>query len=256
MKQEGLKQKTQHAKAAILAGIFTASMAAASVHAYFEQQDFFGATSQSGGILTFEDTAPQILTITVDNTSNFSGIITGFVFNVSDTITSATLLSLTDGNGNDISSSWDVAFNVNNNITPGNSTFDVGFNTTNGINGGIYNDGTATNTNNAFPDIATITLQVEAPNPWTFTDVADDTILRTQRTGANGEGSDKITTSTSSGNTSTSSGNTSTSSGNTSTSSGTTTSGTTVSEPGMLILLAIGLLGQAFVFSKRRRFGL
>ncbi len=232
-------------KSAVLAGLFAFSITAPTVHAYFEQQDFWGATTQSGGTLTFEDTAPQQLTITIDNTSDFSGIITGAVFNITQDITSASLLSLTDGNGNDISSSWQVLLDINNNTTPGNTVFDVAFNTTNGILGGIYNDGVATNTNNAFPDIATLVLSIASPDPWVFSDIADDSILRTQRTGQDGSGSDKIVTSTST------SGNTSTTSGNTSTSSG-----TQVSEPGVLILLGIGLLSQGLIFMRRRRLGL
>jgi hypothetical protein len=71
-----------------------------------------------------------------------------------------------------------------------------------------------------------------------------------QRTGADGEGSLKIPTSSSStsGNTSGSTGNTSGSTGNTSGSTG-----TTVPEPGMLALLGIGLLGQALILRQRRR---
>ncbi|SEN02700.1 PEP-CTERM sorting domain-containing protein [Nitrosomonas marina] len=244
MKNNSVTNKAKRIKAALVAGVFGLSATAGGVHAYFEQQDFWGAGTQSGGILTFEDTAANQLTITIDNTSNFSGIITGAVFNISQDILAASLVSLTDGNGNDISSSWQVLLDVNNNITPGNTKFDVGFNTTTGINGGIYNDGTASNTNNAFPDIATMVLSITSPNPWTFTDVLNDSILRTQRTGANGNGSDKIVTSSSSGGSTTSGG------------SSTSTSGGQVSEPGILILLAIGLLGQAFVLMRRRRLGL
>ncbi|HMY91056.1 MAG TPA: PEP-CTERM sorting domain-containing protein, partial [Nitrosomonas sp.] len=158
---------------------------------------------------------------------------------------------------------WNIGFNVNNNITPGNTVFDIAFTTNNGIIGGIYNSGVATSTANTYPDIATLVLQISDPNPWNFSDVGDDSILRTQRTGANGNGSDKIVTSSSS--TSTSGGtSTSSTSGGTSTSStsgGTTTSstsggtsnGNTVSEPGVLALLGIGLLGQALMFVARRR---
>ena len=91
-------KKRMQTKTALLASIFALSMAATTAHAYFETQTFTGATS--GGILTFEATS-QFLTITIDNTSLFSGVITGAVFNVTQDITSASLFSFTDGNSND-----------------------------------------------------------------------------------------------------------------------------------------------------------
>lgn len=260
-----------------MAGVASAvaiAMSASAAYAYVETQNFWGTTSQSGGIVTFsnEGVGANQLKITFDNTSNFSGIITGIVFNITQNINNASVLSFVDGNGTNLASLWNIGFNVNNNITPGNTVFDIAFTTNNGIIGGIYNSGVATSTANTYPDIATLVLQVSDPNPWSFSDVGDDSILRTQRTGANGNGSDKIATSSSStstsGGTSTSStsGGTSTSStsGGTSTSStsgGTTTSstsggtsnGNTVSEPGVLALLGIGLLGQALMFVARRR---
>jgi len=237
-------KKVSQSKAALMASIFALSVTSTAAHAYTELQSFFGAGSQSGGDITFTDTAPNTLQITFDNTSLFSGIITGLVFNIADNIDNASITSFVDGNGNDIMALWNVGFNIDNNITPGNTVFEMAFTTNNGIIGGIYNDGTATNTANTFSDIATLTLSISDPNPWNFIDVANDSILRTQRTGVDGEGSDKIVTSSSS----TSGG--STTSGGASTS----TSGGTVSEPGVLGLLGIGLLGQ-FLLMRRRRLG-
>lgn len=244
MKKYFVTNKIKRVKAAVLASFFGLSLMGGAVHAYLEQQDFWSDSTESGGILTFQDTASQQLSITIDNTSDHSAIITGAVFNIQQDITSASLLSVTDGTGTDITSYWDVGLNVNNNTTPNQTIFDVAFNTSTGIDGGIFNDGTATNTNNAFPDIATLVLSIGSPDPWTFSDVVDDSILRTQRTGENGEGSDKIVTSTSSGGSTTSGG------------ASTSTSGGQVSEPGILILLAIGLLSQAFILMRKRRLGL
>lgn len=255
-------------KVAGIASAVALAMTASAAYAYVETQNFWGTTSQSGGIVTFtnEGVGANQLKITFDNTSNFSGIITGIVFNITQNINNASVLSFVDGNGTDLTSLWNIGFNVNNNITPGNTVFDVAFTTNNGINGGIYNSGVASNTANTYPDIATLVLQISDPNPWSLTDVGNDSILRTQRTGANGRGSDKIDTSSSSTSSSSTSGGTSTSStsGGTSTSStsgGTTTSstsggtsnGNTVSEPGVLALLGIGLLGQGLMFLARRR---
>lgn len=245
MKKYLVINKANRVKATVLAAIFGLSITAGAVHAYIEQQDFWSDTTESGGILTFEDTAAQELTIGIDNTSDWSALITGAVFNIQQDITSASILSFTDGDGTDIASSWEILLNVDNNTTPGNTIFDVAFNTQNGINGGIFNDGTATNENNAFPDIATLVLSISSPNPWNFTDIGNDSILRTQRTGELGDGSDKITTTSSS-----------TSGGASTTSGGASTSGGQVSEPGILFLLGIGLLGQAFILMRRRRLGL
>lgn len=242
-------KKVPQSRAAIMAGIFALSAASTAAHAYTEVQNFTGV--DSGGIITFQDIAPNTLQITFDNTSLYSGIITGLVFNISDNINNASITSFLDGNGNDIMSSWGIDFNVNNNITPGNTVFEVAFTTYLGINGGIYNDGTATNMVNAFPDIATLILSISDPDPWNFLDVAGDSILRTQRTGVDGEGSDKIVTSSSSSSSSTSGGSTSSTS-STSGGSSTSTSGGVVSEPGVLGLLGIGLLGQILLLRRRR----
>jgi|GEM_PF-7109890 len=189
-----------------------------------------------GGIVTYDDESGlNQLRLTFDNTSSsWNGAITGIVFNVTTDISAASVVSFKDGNNNAISG-WTVGLNVNNNITPGNTVFDVAFTTTNGINGGIYNSGVATNFSNVVPDIATLILNVTNPNPWSLASIGDDSILRMQRTGANGQDSLKIVTSTSS-------------SGG---SSG--TSGQTIPEPGVLGLLAIGLVGQALLMRQRRR---
>lgn len=241
-------------KVAGIASAVALAMTASAAFAYVETQNFWGTSTQSGGIVTFtnEGVGANQLKVTFDNTSDFSGIITGIVFNITQNINNASVLSFVDGNGTDLTSLWNIGFNVNNNITPGNTVFDIAFTTNNGINGGIYNSGVASNTANTYPDIATLVLQISDPNPWSLTDVGNDSILRTQRTGANGRGSDKIDTSSSStsGGTSTSS-----TSGGTSTSStsGGTSNGNTVSEPGVLALLGIGLLGQGLMFLARRR---
>lgn len=246
-----------------VAGITSAvalAMTASAAYAYVETQNFWGAGSQSGGTVTFsnEGVGANQLKITFDNTSNFSGIITGIVFNITQDVNNASVLSFVDGNGTDLTSLWNIGFNVNNNITPGNSVFEVAFTTNNGIIGGIYNTGVAANTANTYPDIATLVLQISDPNPWSFTDVGNDSILRTQRTGANGNGSDKIDTSSSSSSTSGGTSTSSTSGGTTTSStSGGTSNGNTVSEPGILALLGIGLLGQGLMFlARRRRLGL
>ncbi len=256
-------------KVAGVASAVAIAMSASAAYAYVETQSFWhdftdsNTISQSGGIVTFsnEGVGANQLKITFDNTSNFSGIITGIVFNITQNINNASVLSFVDGNGTDLTSLWNIDFNVSNNITPGNTVFDIAFTTNNGIIGGIYNSGVATSTANTYPDIATLVLQISDPSLWSFSDVGNDSILRTQRVGPNENDSDKIVTSSSStsGGTSTSStsGGTSTSStsGGTTTSStsGGTSNGNTVSEPGVLALLGIGLLGQALMFVARRR---
>ncbi len=189
-----------------------------------------------GGIITYDDNlGSNQLRLTFDNISSmWNGAITGLVFNVTTDITTASVVSFTDGNGNAISG-WGVKFNVDNSITPGNTKFDIAF-TAGSIIGGIYNSGVATNFANVAPDIATLVLQVTNPNPWSLASVGNDSILRMQRTGSDGGGSLKIVTSTSS------------SSGG---SSG--TSGQTIPEPGVLALLGIGLVGQALLMRQRRR---
>lgn len=189
-----------------------------------------------GGIVTYDDNfGPNQLRLTFNNTSSmWNGAITGIVFNVNADIVSASLLSFRDGNNTDISSFWTVSLNVDNNITPSNTVFEVAFTANNGINSGIYNNGVATNTNNVVPDIATLILTVTNPNPWALVSIGSDSILRLQRTGADGEGSLKIVTSTSS-------------------TGGQTSSGNRVPEPGVLGLLGIGLLGQAMLMRQRRR---
>ena len=187
-----------------------------------------------GGIVTYDNTSGvNQLRLTFDNTtSSGDAAITGIVFNVNANIGAASVFSFKDGNKTNITG-WSVGLNVNNNITPNNTVFEIAFTATNGINGGIYNSGVATNINNLVPDIATLILTITDPSPWLFTSIGSDSILRMQRTGANGEDSLKIVTSTSSS------------------SSG--TSGQTIPEPGVLALLGIGLVGQALLMRQRRR---
>lgn len=191
-----------------------------------------------GGIVTYDDDlGSNQLRLTFNNTSSsWNGAITGIVFNVTTDIVAASVLSFKDGNNTAITG-WTVGLNVNNEITPGNTIFDVAFETTNGINGGIYNSGVATNFTNVVPDIATLILTITDPSPWSLASIGSDSILRMQRTGANGQGSLKIETSTSS------------SSGT----SGQSSSGNNIPEPGVLALLSVGLLGQALLIRQRRR---
>jgi hypothetical protein len=249
--------RTLNARMTPLAAAVALTLASAGVaNATLIAQNFSNETSPGvfeGGIVTFDDNlGSNQLRITFDNTSTmWNGAITGLVFNVSADINAASVLSFVDGNNAAIAG-WTVGINVNNEITPGNTVFDIAFETSNGINGGIYNTGVATNLSNVVPDIATLILTISDPNPWTLASIGDDSILRMQRTGANGNGSLKIPTSSStSGQTSGGS----TTSGQTSggsTTSGQTSSGT-IPEPGMVGLLGIGLLGQALILRQRRR---
>lgn len=191
-----------------------------------------------GGIVTYDDDlGSNQLRLTFNNTSSsWNGAITGIVFNVTTNILAASVLSFKDGNNTNITG-WTVDLNVDNNITPGNTVFELAFTTTNGINGGIYNSGVATNFSNVVPDIATLILTITNPSQWSLSSIDSDSILRMQRTGANGQGSLKIVTSTSS------------SSGT----SGQASSGNSIPEPGMLALLSAGLLGQGLLIRQRRR---
>ena len=163
----------------------------------------------NGGTLIFEEVSDNLLRIRIDNTTDGgtdldpgsgayfnSSVITGFVFNVFQDITSAVVESFTDGSGAAITG-WMIGLNVNNNITPGNTVFEVAFETTNGINGGIYNAASpGSATANVVPDIATLTIRINDPVNWVLEGVGDDSILRMQRVGLDGEGSLKIPTST------------------------------------------------------------
>jgi hypothetical protein len=163
----------------------------------------------SGGSLTFEEITGNRLKITIDNTTDGttnlgsgyrnSSAITGFVFNVNQDITLASVESFANSGG--AISGWTVGLNVNNETTPGNTVFDVAFETTNGINNGIYNAADpGSNIANVVPDIATLIIAITDPISWDLVSIGGDSILRMQRVGLNGEGSLKIPTSTSSSN--------------------------------------------------------
>ena len=146
------------------------------------------------GVVTYTDLGSNQLQIEFDNTSaaTMSSIITGLVFDIDQDVNSITLNSFLDGNSVDLSGSYNVALNVNNNITPGNTVVDLAITTTNGINGGIHNAaGNSGNLANTFPDIATLILTIDDPAGWALNAISDD-ILRMQRTGLDGEGSLKI----------------------------------------------------------------
>lgn len=196
-----------------------------------DQNFLFGV---EGGKVTFTELADNKLEIKFDNTSSmWNGVITGIVFNIENDVAGAAVDSFKDGLNADIAG-WEVLLDVDSNITPGNTTFDVTFRTTNGINGGIYNSGVATDFSNVVPDIATLILDISAPTEWDLVSIGSDSILRMQRTGANGKGSLKIITSSSS-------------------TGQQSSSGGLVPEPGVLSLLGIGLLGQALLLRQRRR---
>ena len=195
----------------------------------------------SGGTLTFEEIAGDQLRITIDNTTDGStdldptlgvyensAAITGFVFNIVQEITSATVLSFKDGSNNTISG-WTLGLNVNSSITPGNTVFDVQMASGN-IKNGIYNAADpGSNIANVVPDIAILTIQINQPTNWDLVEIGDDSILRMQRVGLRGAGSLKIPSSSSGG------------------------TPFEVPEPGSssLVLLGLGLLG-ASLWSRRR----
>lgn len=150
------------------------------------------------GVVTFTDLGGQ-LQIEFDNTTDntdFGGylnssVITGLVFDIVDDVTGVSVVSFEDGLNNDLSGAYNVELNVNNNITPGNTVVDLSIKTTTGINGGIYNAASmGSNTSNAFPDIATLVLNIDAPVSWSLSSIDND-ILRMQRVGDN-DGSLKI----------------------------------------------------------------
>jgi hypothetical protein len=169
-----------------------------------------GISCTSGGEVKFNDDftgeVGQQLKIDIDNTTKSlmvgtpdlnDAAITGIVFDIAADISTATIASFKDGDGNTISG-WEVALNVDNNITPGHTIVDVSFTTTNGINGGIYNaDDPGDNLNNLVPDVASLILDITAEDangntiPWLLTGISND-ILRMQRVGLNGAGSLKI----------------------------------------------------------------
>lgn len=160
------------------------------------------AAIDGSGMVTFTDIGGNQLQIDIDNTSDNnnvgpggylnSSVITGLVFDIIDDIGALSVSSFLDGNGVDLSGSYVVELDVNNNITPGNTVVDLSITTTNGVNGGIYNAANpGSDLNNAVPDIATIILDISDPDPWSLSSIEND-FLRMQRVGENGEGSLKI----------------------------------------------------------------
>lgn len=158
----------------------------------------------SGGEVTFTDLGGNQLQIDFDNTTDGSvvgsgtwensSVITGIVFDILQDIDGLTVSSFVDGNSADLTNDWTVKLNVDNNITPNNTKVDLSITADNGINGGIYNSAdTGSDTNNAFPDIATLILTITDPVPWALASsgISND-ILRMQRVGVNGAGSLKI----------------------------------------------------------------
>lgn len=223
--------------------ISTGSGNATSITQIFEATTNCGAANcgTSGGKVTFTDLGSNQLQITFDNTtiaSNVgpntytnSSVITGIVFNIVQKINAISSFTFVDGNGGDLSAQWQVGIDINNETTPNNTVFDIAFETTNGINGGIYNFANpGTNINNVFPDIAKLILTISNPNPFILTSIGDDSILRMQRVGTNGEGSLKIPTS-----------------------SGGIISSGPIPEPGTLSLLGAAILGGLFSYQRRRQ---
>lgn len=180
----------------------------------------------NGGIITFTDLGSNQLQIDFDNTStatDFGGylnssLITGLVFDIVSDIGAMTVDSFVDGNNVDLASLFLVSINTNNNITPGNTQVDLSITTINGVTGGIYNSADpGSELTNAFPDIASLVLNISDPNPWSLSAISND-ILRMQRVGAAGDGSLKLSS---------------------------------VPEPSVLALMGLGLLGV--VFTRRRK---
>lgn len=150
------------------------------------------------GVVTYNDLGGNVLEIEIDNTTptNLDSLITGLVFDIVADINGASY-QVFDGDNNDITTFWGIAFNASGNITPGNTEVDLYFDTNQGIEGGIYNgDGGANpnpNPGNAYTDIARIVLDVTDPVPWVLaSDGISNDILRMQQTGSDGEGSLKI----------------------------------------------------------------
>jgi hypothetical protein len=187
--------KLQHAGLALVLAAFAGVASANPIIRTYSATD-------GSGTVTFTDLGGNQLQIEIDNTSDNNNVgpgtylnssaITGLVFDILDDINGMTVASFTDGNSNDLSGSYIVELNVDNNITPGNTVVDLSIKTTNGIDGGIYNDAKqGTNLDNVVPDVATIVLNITDPDPWSLSEISND-ILRMQRVGYNGTGSLKI----------------------------------------------------------------
>lgn len=151
------------------------------------------------GSVTYNDLGGNQLEISIDNTTpSFSSIITGLVFDILADIQNASY-QVFDGDNNDITQFWGLAFNTSGNITPGNTEVDLYFDSTLGINGGIYNGECVPvspgdcDTSGAYTDIARMVLDITEPVPWALAeDGISGDFLRMQRTGSDGEGSLKI----------------------------------------------------------------
>ena len=194
----------------------------------------------NGGEVTFTDLGSNLLQIEFDNTTSpvmvgpgtylNSSVINGIVFDIEDDIEALSIVSFTAGNSLPITG-WDYELNVDNNITPNNTVVDFSFTATNGINDGIYNaDDPGTNLDNAFPDIATLVLQITDPSSWALQagGISND-ILRMQRVGFNGDGSLKIP------------------------GEGGTPPVGGVPEPSLVALFSMGLLGMGLSHHRRKR---
>lgn len=161
----------------------------------------FSASANSGvgsGTIAFDDHGGgNTLTLTINNTSpnltatgsQNSSIITGWGFSASPDLPVIQSWSIVSGTGVNLTSNYNLNYDVGFGGAGGGVAVENLFKTTNGINGGIYNAAAPGNIANAFPDIAVVTIQFSTP--FTLTQIPTAT-LRMQRVGINGAGSLKI----------------------------------------------------------------